>query len=539
MLCQECKKKLVEVPIGEGVHVKVAGAKNEKYVYKYTKYFRNADGKPRNKAVLIGKLDTESEKMTPNGSYYEFFNVDPEMGDTFVWDYGFAYLVRKCAEGMGILKCLTVAFDAKAMDILVAAAYIMREGNAMDGIDDWLERTYFDGFTKTLNSQSASRLFESVSESKAHEFFKGWVETALGDGNVCYDVTSVSSYSQTMTDVEYGYNRDCEDLPQFNLGLFADESTKLPLYYNRYNGSLTDKTNLSYVLEYAKSVGISDVKFVVDGGFINEDSFQNLSKHAKSFTIGIPASLNISEEMLETHSQGIEKYTNKLDGQEIYCVEKMTEYYGVDGRLMLFYDSMAHAQLCNEMSGRIRLLSAELSGLKRYPKNKLKRYSQYFIITKHATGGGFDFETDDENIDKLRFRKGFFLIFSTDWNATHDDILYHYRAKDAAEKLFDQMKIDMQGNRIRTHNEQTTNGKTFVTFIALAIRTFMLSKLKQFLSDNSFSLKKVFNQLENITIITSSTKGRFTKALTKKQKDILSAFGFQTDIIRDVEFCLR
>ena len=532
-------KTLIDVPVGDGVHVKAAGAKSEKYVYKYTKYFRNADRKARNKAVMIGKLDEASGKMVPNSNYYEFFNVAPEMADTSVWDYGFAYLVRKCSEDMGLLKCLTEAFGEKAMDILVAAAYIMREGNAMDGIDDWLERSYFEGFAKILNSQSVSRLFESISEGKAHDFFKAWVEAALNGGNVCYDVTSVSSYSRIMTDVEYGYNRDGEDLPQFNLGLFVDESTKLPLYYNRYNGSLTDKTNLSYVLENANSVGITDVKFVVDGGFIMEECFQNLNKLAKSFTIGMPANLNISERMLKTHSQGIDKYSNKLDDQEIYCVEETIEYYGVGGRLLLFYDPMSHAQLCNEMSERIRFLSAELRGLKRYPNSKLKRYSQYFKITKHDTDSGFGFEIDNDNVDELRFRKGFFLIFSTDRTATHDDILYHYRAKDAAEKLFDQMKVDMQGNRIRTHNEQTTNGKTFVTFIALAIRTFMLGKLKQFLSDNSTSLKKVFNQLENITIITSSAKGRFTKALTKKQKDILSAFGAQTNILHNVESCLR
>jgi transposase len=532
-------KVLIDVPVGEGVHIKVAGAKSEKYVYKYTKYFRNADGKPRNKAIMIGKLDPTNGKMTPNNNYYELFNVEPELADTSVWDYGFAYLVRKCSEDMGLLKCLTESFGAKSMDILVAAAYIMREGNAMDGIDDWLERTYFEGFTKILNSQSVSRLFDSISESRTHVFFKAWIETALNGGNVCYDVTSVSSYSRTMTDIEYGYNRDGEDLPQFNLGLFADESTKLPLYYNRYNGSITDKTNLSYVLENAKSVGISDVKIVVDGGFISEECIQNLNKHAKSFTIGIPASLKIAEEMLLTHSLGIDKYVNKLADQELYCVEKTIDYYGVNGRLMLFYDPMSHAQLCNEMSERIRLLLAELNGIKRYPKSKLKRYSQYFKITKHEAGSGFDFEIDNDIVDILRFRKGFFLIFSTDRNATYDDILYHYRAKDVAEKLFDQMKIDMQGNRIRTHNEQTTNGKTFVTFIALAIRTFMLNKLKQFLFDNSLSLKKVFNQLENITIITSSIKGRFTKALTKRQKEILSAFGIQSDISRDVGFCLR
>ena len=532
-------KILIDIPIGDGVHVKVAGAKSEKYVYKYTKYFRNSNGKPRNKAVLIGKLDSESGKMTPNSNYFDFFMVEPEMADTSVWDYGFAYIVRKCAEDMGLFKCLTEVFGEKAMDILVAAAYIMREGNAMDGIDDWLERTYFEGFTKILNSQSVSRLFGTISGSKTHGFFKAWIKTALNGGNVCYDVTSVSSYSRTMTDVEYGYNRDGEDLPQFNLGLFADESTKLPLYYNRYNGSLTDKTNLSYVLDNAKSVGINDVKFVVDGGFISEECVQNLNKHAKSFTIGIPASLKISEEMLETHSQGIDKYANKLIDQELYCVEKIIEYYGVSGRLMLFYDPMNHIQLCNEMSERISLFSAELKKLKRYPKSKLKRYSQYFKIIKHETDSGFEFEIDNDNVDKLRFRKGFFLIFSTDWTAIHDDILYHYRAKDAAEKLFDQIKIDMHGNRIRTHNEQTTNSKTFVTFIALAIRTFMLGKLKQFLSENSISLKKVFNQLENITIITSSTKGRFTKALTKRQKDILSVFDALALIAHDVKSCLR
>jgi transposase len=533
-------KALIDVPVGGGVHIKVAGAKSEKYVYKYTKYFRNADGKPRNKAVLIGKLDSVSGKMTPNSNYYEIFKIEPQMEEFSIWDYGFAYLVRKCAEDIGLFQCLEGTFGAKAMDILVTAAYIMREGNVMDGIDDWLEHTYFKDFTKLMNSQGASRLFELITENRMHEFFMAWVEkNVLNGGNICYDVTSVSSYSHIMTDVEYGYNRDNEKLPQFNLGLFADESTKLPLYYNRYNGSLTDKTNLSYVLENAKSVGISDVKFVVDGGFISELCIRQLSKHAKSFTIGIPVNLNISVEMLKTHSEGIDKYVNKLNGYEIYCVEKTIEIYGINGRLMLFYDPMSHAQLGNEMSERIRLLSAELSKMKRYPKNKLKRYSPYFIINKSETGSGFDFRLDHDNIDKQRFRKGFFFIFSTDLTATHDDILSHYRMKDAVEKLFDQIKVDMQGNRIRTHNKQTTDGKTFVIFIALVIRTFMLGKLKQYLSSNSTSLKKVFNQLENIRVISSSAQLRFAKAFTKKQKDILSAFGTQTDIVQNLNSCLR
>lgn len=533
------KYVLIDVPSGEGVHTKIAGAKGEKYVYKYTHYFRNAEGKPRNRATLIGKIDKKTGKMAPNSNYYELFKVSPGLPDAAVWDYGYSYLALKCCNDMGLTACLNEVFGARAMDIIATAAYIVREGSSMDAIDDWLDRTLVPGYFKSLNSQSTSRLFESLSPSTTHEFFKKWVAVARTDENVCYDVTSISSYSRTMTDVEYGYNRDGEDLPQFNIGMFCDENSKLPLYFNRYNGSLTDKTNLSYVLENAGVVGLNDIKFIVDGGFISEECIRNLSTHGKAFTIGIPVFLDVSVEMLKDHSQSIEKYVNKLADKDIYCVDKDYQYHGASGRLMLFYDPMNHAQLCNEMSERIRSLSAELSGLKRYPESRLKRYAQYFRITRHTDDSGFDFAVDADKVDLLRQKKGFFLIFSTDSTLSHEDVLYHYRAKDAAEKLFSQLKVDMQGSRIRTHNEQTTNGKAFVLFVALAIRTYMMGKLKKYLTDDATSLKKILNQLTNITVITTGGKARFTKALTKDQKLILSAFDATDDILKSIETCLR
>lgn len=48
-----------------------------------------------------------------------------------------------------------------------------------------------------------------------NDFFKRWVKAAFCGGSVFYDVTSISSYSKEMSDVEHGYNRDGDDLPQF------------------------------------------------------------------------------------------------------------------------------------------------------------------------------------------------------------------------------------------------------------------------------------------------------------------------------------
>jgi transposase len=532
-------KALVDIPSCKGVHIKSAGAKGEKYVYQYTQYFRNSDGNPRNKSKSIGKVDAETGKMLPNSNYYAMFSVSPETPDITLWEYGYTYLVQKCCRDMGLWACLYEMFGKQADEIVATAAYMIREGNAMDAIDDWQERNLIPGLHKTLTSQNCSKLFESLNPQKLHSFFTKWVKTSMTNNSVCYDVTSVSSYSRTMTGVEYGYNRDGEDLPQFNIGMFCDEVNKLPLYYNCYNGSLTDKTNLSYVLANAKSAGIKDVKLVIDGGFISEECFKSLNNACKAFTIGIPAGLGISREMISAHISDIDKYANKLPGQDIFCVQQAASIHRISGKVMLYFDPQSHTQLCRELSERIELLSVELSALKRYPKNNLSRYSKYFTIIKHGSDNGFDFRVDNDEVDKYRQTKGFFLLFSTDMEVKPEDALYYYRAKDADEKLFDQIKVDMHGGRVRTHNERTTDGKIFVTFIALVVRSYMLGKLGKYIAVKSTSLKKILNKLSNILVVSGISGCRFTKALTKQQKDILAPFNAVDSIVKSLESCLR
>jgi transposase len=513
------KKMLVDIPDDDGIHVKSAGAKNEKYVYKHVKYFRNTEGKPRNRSKAIGKLDTSSGKMFPNANYFELYNVGISVPDASVWDYGYSYLVLKACHDMGLFECLTRAFgEQRAMDIIVVASYVIREGNAMDGIDDWLERNYFPNYGRMLTSQSTSKLFAALTAGKVNDFFVGWIKIAMGEGAVCYDVTSISSYARQMPSIERGYNRDGEDLAQFNIGMFCDEGGKTPLYSNRYNGSLTDKTNLSYVLANARAIGIRHIKMVVDGGFGGDVCYTSLNDLCDSFIIGLPAHLKESQDILASHGDNIANYANGLNVPHVYCVSVDTVIGSVPGKALLYFDEMNHVHLRNELAEYINRLKAELSTLKRYPKSKLKRYEPYFSITKHVNGSGFDYSVDTKKANDLMKRKGYFLIFTTDMESTPEDTLYHYRAKDVIEKLFDQIKCDMHGSRIRTHNEQTTDGKVFITFIACIIRTYLLNKLNQYLTDNSTSLKKALSQLSNIMIITSFEGLRFIKALTKKQK---------------------
>jgi len=141
-------KTLVDIPEGDGVHVKIAGAKSEKYVYKHVKYFRNENGKPRNKSKAIGKYDALTGKMFPNANYFDIFKIDAELPNIDVWEYGYSYIIFKICKDLGLFDCLNNAFGkSRALDVLVMASYIIRNGSAMDAIDDWQQRKgYSEGF---------------------------------------------------------------------------------------------------------------------------------------------------------------------------------------------------------------------------------------------------------------------------------------------------------------------------------------------------------------------------------------------------------
>ena len=399
----------VDIPNGEGVHTKTAGAKGEKYVYKYVRYFRNADGKPRNQAKSIGKYDMATGKMFPNANYFELYNIDPAMPNIDVWDYGYTYLVLKACQDTGLTDCLTDAFGKeRTMDILVMASYIIREGSAMDGIDDWQQRNHFPNCNRLLTSQSTSKIFAKITAGQMNNFFVKWVKAAMGTGCVCYDVTSISSYARQMPAVERGYNRDGEDIAQFNLGMFCDEASKIPVYYNCYNESLTDKTNLSYVLTNDEAVGIKRVKMVVDGGFLDKECLASLSKLCSTFIVGLPTHLKESQSILADHGGNVENYANQLDVPHTFCIAVDCEVQGVSGKILLYFDALSHVFLCNELAEKINRLKAELAKSKHYPKNHLSRFELYFTLTKHEKGAGFDYCVDVQKVENIRQSKGFF-----------------------------------------------------------------------------------------------------------------------------------
>lgn len=75
------------------------------------------------------------------------------------------------------------------------------------------------------------------------------------DDYLCYDITSISFYSQSNAFVRYGYNRDREPLPQVNMAMLFGQKSGLPAYYRRMQGNLSDVATLKSTMA-SRSEGV-------------------------------------------------------------------------------------------------------------------------------------------------------------------------------------------------------------------------------------------------------------------------------------------
>jgi transposase len=90
------------------------------------------------------------------------------------------------------------------------------------------------------------------------------------------------------------------------------------------------------------------------------------------------------------------------------------------------------------------------------------------------------------------------------------------------EKSFEQFKNRLDFKRMRTHWNKTTEGKMFIGFLALILRSYMFRVMKGDPQTKHLTFDKVLSELRKIKSVTLSDLSEMLIPLTKLQKTILS-----------------
>jgi len=494
------------------------------YVYYRTRTYRNKKGQPTNDVVAIGKKDNKTGKLIPNPRYFELFpasnHLNPKVPTPkLVQTTGSVVAMKDIANQTELLSTLKHCLPTKWEQVLATAFYMVSEGNVMMYISDWFENNNVD-FTAHMVDVDCSRLFASITEEEKRLFFSEWIKCRGEQEYIAYDITSISTYSQNIVTAEWGYNRDNDSLPQINFGMFYGVTSNMPVYYQTYSGSIPDKMCLEFMMSTAKDLGIMNTSFVFDCGFVTEDNFCFMYENNISFITAMPGNRSEATKLIDMVKNSIEKSGNRIREYDVYGVKHTISMYGREINVHIYFDQARRLFETNEIYAYIDKLEAELKHLSK-SKHVTKRHKDYFIIDEQSKSS-FSYELDTQKLDDKLSRAGYFILLSYNLNLSSEEVLKIYREKDCIEKNFDQFKNGLDFKRLKTHQNKTMDGKMFVGFIALILRTYMKHLIKKNNDLNKLTFEKILIELKKIKTVTMSNNTKMLMPLSKLQKDIIN-----------------
>ncbi len=509
----------VKVPVPE--HGAVKKRMGDKvYIYYATAVYRNKKGQPTCDRVSIGRFDEESGMLIPNRNYYEVYLKKPMPSTTGIQSVGSYAAFQGICDKLGLTKLVKRYFPEHWEQMLTAAQYMLSEGNVMYYLKDYMQEHKTAG-TDSLDDAQISRMFSQLRQEDMLLFFREWMKNRKQKEYVAYDVTSVSSYGKQIEDLEWGYNRDKEKLPQINIGMYYGEESRLPLYYRIYPGSISDKAHLKYMVAGNELVSSKKTRFIMDRGFYSGENLRFLTEQGCRFIIALPGSLKYCTELIRKHRDEIINHSEYMLGKGLpYGNSYETTELGFRMKVHLYYSPEKAVQESEALYELLERQENDLSQMEEPPDRKL-HYDKYFFINR-SKDGKLGYIRNHKAINEQLARCGFFLIGETDFTKTTAEVLELYRRRDVIEKSFDDLKNGVDMKRLHCHSNETVEGKTFVAFLALIVRAYMQNKLGPVMRQNSFPFRKILLELEKIRCLSMTPNSQMTPLcpLTKLQRTI-------------------
>lgn len=524
----------------------IVHVKNKKngvtYVYESTGYWDKEKQQARNNRVCIGKLDPVTGEFVPSKRNIGIAAISHPGPVPVVMCrrsfHGATYLFDAIGEKLGITEDLKRCFPDTYRQILSLAYYlILEDRNPMSRFSRWA-LTHTHPFGSDIPSQRSSELFGAISENAKQNFFQMQGRRRLESEYLAYDTTSISSYSKSLKQVQYGFNKDHEPLPQINLALLFGETSRLPVYFRKLPGNISDVKTIQNLLSEIDFLKLDKVKLVMDRGFYSEDNINALYQKHYKFLIATKTSLKFVKRKLDEvrstlvsrphYSSKYGLYYDSFLMDWSYCeTKKRSGEVLKDSRrlyLHLYYNDMRATDDKMAFNRLLDNLEEELKSGKRNPEHE-KLYDKYYEI-RETPVRGFILTPRQEAIAEVEKNYGYFALIS---NGVRDplDALEIYRSKDLIEKAFGNLKERLNMRRTSVSSEENLEGKLFVQFIAL----IYLSYIKKSMSDHdlfrNYTMQELLDQLDLIERFEQPGRKPRIGEMTKKQQTLYGFFGVE------------
>lgn len=501
------------------------------YAYSVQSYWDKEKKAPRNKQLYLGKLNPDTGELissTRRKPRQKKAPPDGEAAAAAAKVAGPYLLLQKIAEDSGLSAILKKCFPQLHKQMLSLVYFIVQKGLPLSRCETW-SASHLHPFEEPVASQRISEFLRSVSEGDRHRFLSLWLQKVTEDDYLCYDITSISSYTQSNEFVRYGYNRDGEQLPQINMALLFGQKSKLPAYYRRMQGNIPDVATLKTTMRSLDFLGASHIHFVLDQGFYSQSNIDALLAAHHHFTIAVPTGRKWVEAIIEEHVKSVTSPSNYREVGEKEALYMSTKLYkwGKDGRrtyVHLYYNASRAGEEYDKFTFKLLRIRKDMESGE-ISESDGERYARYFIV-RNTPKRGRSVTFNDGEIQKYRNRyAGFFCILSSKIKDPVEALCV-YRTKEVVENSFDDLKNQLDMRRLRVHDSVAMDMRLFLQFMALIFICHIRNTLCKDGELKNFTVREIMEVLESLVKIKYS--GRYGAIYTEagpKQRKILAAFG--------------
>ena len=182
------------------------------YAYQSISYWNKEKKQSRARRTLIGRVDSETGDIVPtdgrNRKTADKKNPVKQANRISRSYYGATYLLDAIGEKLGITLDLKQCFPDTYRQILSLAYYlILEDSTPLYRFEKW-ETLHKHPYGNNITSQRSSELFASITEENKQHFFILQGKRRLEQEFWAYDTTTLSSYSETLKQVQYGHNKE-------------------------------------------------------------------------------------------------------------------------------------------------------------------------------------------------------------------------------------------------------------------------------------------------------------------------------------------
>jgi transposase len=338
--------------------------------------------------------------------------------------------------------------------------------------------------------------------------------------------------------VKSGKNKEHDRLPQINLALLFGEQSKLPFYYRKLPGNITDVKTIKQLIHEFDVMGCRKVNVILDRGFYSKSNIDLLYKNHRKFIIGVKLSLKYVKCILDEERENLKNWSNLHSQFGVYGVSRMFEWEYEQERpykkdvitekrrayLLVFYDPEKAARDEAEHNDYLTKLHCDLldGDLKDY---RAKDYEKYFYIKETPKRGRKILPKEEVMREKAK-NHGYYALLSNEVKEPFE-ALSLYRSKEIVEKAFGNLKERLNFRRMQVSSELSLNGKLFVEFVALIYLSYVKKQMLEAKLFDKWTMQGLLDDLDAIELFEAPGHGHLLGEVTEKQEKTYEALGVE------------